>query len=78
MAASLYNMGSFGKNAEEEVLDEKNVYRMPFFILKTPDDKQVIDMLYEDPSTKRNLFIGTNSKFQLLADIDLFLDDKKG
>lgn len=63
MAASLYNMGSFGKNAEEEVLDEKNVYRMPFFILKTPDDKQVIDMLYEDPSTKRNLFIGTNSKF---------------
>lgn len=38
MAASLYNLGSFGINAEEET-DDSNIYRMPFILIQTPDNK---------------------------------------
>lgn len=33
-------------------------------------------MVYDDPASKRNLFIGTEYHFKVSADIDLFLDEK--
>ena len=37
MAASLFNMGSFGKRINSQEIEDENIFRMPFFILKTPD-----------------------------------------
>ena len=30
-------------------------------------------MLYDDPATKHSLYIGIDSKFDLMADVDLFM-----
>lgn len=32
-------------------------------------------MVFDDPETKANLFIGTDFQFKCQADIDLFLDE---
>jgi hypothetical protein len=52
-------------------------YHFPFIIFSTKDNNQHIECLFEDSEVKQKLFIGTEQGFEVMGDIDLFLENKK-
>ena len=56
--------------------DPQEKYELPFILFQTKDNQQNIELLHDQENGGETLYIQTEYKFNLMGDIDIFLENK--